>query len=212
MTTPDPVTGAGFSTEEMVDQVAIFFLAGHETSASALGWALYLLATHPEAQERVAAEALGLRPEFAIMGTLRFTRDVFREALRLYPPVPMMVRETTQREEFRGRAVRQGAQVVISPWHLHRHERIWDRPDEFDPKRWAGEGREAARDGYLPFSRGPRVCPGAGFAMLEGTLLLAHLVRAFRFNAVEGRVPVPMAQLTVRAKDGIWLKISRRHG
>ena len=212
MTTPDPVTGAGFSTEEMVDQVAIFFLAGHETSASALGWALYLLATHPEAQERVAAEALGLRPEFAIMATLRFTRDVFREALRLYPPVPMMVRETTQREEFRGRAVRQGAQVVISPWHLHRHERIWDRPDEFDPKRWAGEGREAARDGYLPFSRGPRVCPGAGFAMLEGTLLLAHLVRAFRFNAVEGRVPVPMAQLTVRAKDGIWLKISRRHG
>jgi cytochrome P450 len=210
MTTPDPETGQAFSTSEMVDQVAIFFLAGHETSASALGWALYLLATHPEAQEKVAHEAAGIRPEFAALGSLRFTRDVFREALRLYPPVPMMVRQTRGPEEFRGRKVRKGAQVVISPWHLHRHERIWDQPDAFDPDRWAGEGRETARDGYLPFSRGPRVCPGAGFAMLEGTLMLAHLVRAFRFESLPGRVPVPMAQLTVRAKDGIWLRVTRR--
>jgi cytochrome P450 len=212
MTTPDPVTGQSFTTDEMVDQVAIFFLAGHETSASALAWALYLLATHPEAQDRVAAEAKGLRPEFGTVGSLRFTRDVFREALRLYPPVPMMVRETTGPETFRGRAVRKGAQVVISPWHLHRHERIWDRPDDFDPDRWAGEGRETAREGYLPFSRGARVCPGAGFAMLEGTLMLAHLLRAFRFEALPDRVPVPMAQLTVRAKDGIWLRVTRREG
>ncbi|MDZ4088468.1 MAG: cytochrome P450 [Tabrizicola sp.] len=207
MTTPDPVTGQRFATEEMVDQVAIFFLAGHETSASALAWALYLLATHPEAQDRVAAEAASLRPEFGVVGSLRFTRDVFREALRLYPPVPMLVRETVRPEEFRGRAVKKGAQVVISPWHLHRHERLWDRPDAFDPDRWAGE---VPQGGYLPFSRGPRVCPGAGFAMLEGTLMLAHLVRAFRFQAVEGRVPVPVAHLTVRAKDGIWLRVSRR--
>ncbi|MFM7334942.1 MAG: cytochrome P450 [Tabrizicola sp.] len=207
MTTPDPVTGERFGTAEMVDQVAIFFLAGHETSASALGWALYLLATHPEAQERVAAEAEGLRPEFGVMSSLRFTRDVFREALRLYPPVPMLVRETAGAEEFRGRKVGKGAQVVISPWHLHRHERLWDRPDEFDPDRWTGE---VPQGGYLPFSRGPRVCPGAGFAMLEGVLLLAHLVRAFRFEAVAGRVPVPVAHLTVRAKDGIWLRVTRR--
>jgi len=207
MTTPDPVTGERFGTAEMVDQVAIFFLAGHETSASALGWALYLLATHPEAQERVAAEAGALRPEFGVMASLRFTRDVFREALRLYPPVPMLVRETARAEEFRGRKVAKGAQVVISPWHLHRHERLWERPDDFDPDRWAGE---VPQGGYLPFSRGPRVCPGAGFAMLEGTLLLAHLVRAFRFEAVAGRVPVPVAHLTVRAKDGIWLKVTRR--
>jgi cytochrome P450 len=210
MTTPDPVTGAPFGTAEMVDQVAIFFLAGHETSASALGWALYLLATHPEVQARVAEEAAVLRPEFGTVGSLRFTRDVFREALRLYPPVPMMVRENRVEEEFRGRKLRPGAQVVISPWHLHRHERIWDRPDEFDPDRWAGEGRESAREGYLPFSSGPRVCPGAGFAMLEGTLLLAHLVRAFRFEAFADRVPVPVAHLTVRAKDGIWLRVTRR--
>jgi cytochrome P450 len=211
MTTPDPVTGASFGTAEMVDQVAIFFLAGHETSASALAWALYLLATHPEAQERVAAEAGALRPEFGVVGSLRFSRDVFREALRLYPPVPMMVRENRVEEDFRGRAVKPGAQVVISPWHLHRHERLWDNPDGFDPDRWTTDaGREASREGYLPFSRGPRVCPGAGFAMLEGTLLLAHLVRAFRFEAVDGRVPVPVAHLTVRAKDGIWLRVSRR--
>jgi cytochrome P450 len=194
----------------MVDQVAIFFLAGHETSASALSWALFLLATHPDAQERVAAEAAVLRPEFGVMGSLRFTRDVFREALRLYPPVPMMVRETVREEDFRGRHASKDAQVVISPWHLHRHERIWDQPDHFDPDRWAGEAREAARDGYLPFSRGPRVCPGAGFAMLEGTLMLAHLVRAFRFQALPDRVPVPVAHLTVRAKDGIWLRVTRR--
>jgi cytochrome P450 len=212
MTTPDPVTGAAFGTAEMVDQVAIFFLAGHETSASALAWALYLLATHPEAQERVVEEAAQIVPEFATVGGLRFTRDVFREALRLYPPVPMLVRETARPEEFRGRKVRRGAQVVISPWHLHRHERLWDRPDAFDPDRWAGEGRETAREGYLPFSRGPRVCPGAGFAMLEGTLMLAHLLRAYRFEPVADRVPVPVAHLTVRARDGIWLRVSRRDG
>ena len=211
MTTPDPVTGAPFGTSEMVDQVAIFFLAGHETSASALGWALYLLATHPEAQEKVAAEAAGLTPVFGTVAGLRFTRDVFREALRLYPPVPMLVRENRVEEEFRGRKVRPGAQVVISPWHLHRHERIWSNPDGFDPDRWATEaGRQSSRDGYLPFSSGARVCPGAGFAMLEGTLLLAHLVRAFRFDPVAACVPVPVAHLTVRAKDGIWLRVSRR--
>ena len=211
MTTPDPLTGLTFATAEMVDQVAIFFLAGHETSASALSWALYLLATHPEAQDRVAAEAAGLEPAFATMAGLRFTRDVFREALRLYPPVPMMVRESRDVQTFRGRKVAKGAQVVISPWHLHRHERIWNNPDGFDPDRWVTpEAREAAREGYLPFSRGPRVCPGAGFAVLEGTLLLAHLVRTFRFEAVPDRVPIPTAQLTVRARDGIWLDVSRR--
>jgi cytochrome P450 len=207
MTTPDPVTGGRFGTAEMVDQVAIFFLAGHETSASALAWALYLLATHPEAQERVAVEAAGLRAEFGTLAGLRFTRDVFREALRLYPPVPMLVRETVRPEVFRGRKVKPGAQVVISPWHLHRHERLWDQPDAFDPDRWA---KDMPQGGYLPFSRGPRVCPGAGFAMLEGTLMLAHLVRAFRFQALPDRVPVPVAHLTVRARDGIWLQVLRR--
>ena len=211
MTMRDPQTGDRFESAEMVDQVAIFFLAGHETSASALSWTLYLLATHPEWQEKVAAEAAGLAPTFAQLSTLKVTRDVFREALRLYPPVPMMVRETTRPETFRGRAVRRGAQIVLSPWHTHRHERMWDRPDAFDPSRWQTEsGRASAREAYMPFSAGPRVCTGASFAMAEGVLLTALIARSFRIAAAADRVPVPVAHLTVRAKDGIWLKLSRR--
>ena len=90
---------------------------------------------------------------------------------------------------------------------------MWDNPDGFDPSRWQTEnGRTCARDAYMPFSSGPRVCTGAGFAMAEGVLLLAMLLRQFRFETVEGRVPVPVAHLTVRSKDGIWLRISRREG
>lgn len=211
MVTPDPVTGERFETEEMVDQVAIFFLAGHETSASALSWSLYLLATHPEVQEQVASEAASLTADFASLSRLRLTRDVFREALRLYPPVPMMVRENACPEVMRDRPIAPGAQIVLSPWHLHRHERVWENPDAFDPARWQTEAcRHAAREAYIPFSAGPRVCTGAGFAMVEGPLLLALLCRAFRFEAVAGDVPVPVAHLTVRAKDGIRLRVARR--
>ncbi|MBN2629693.1 MAG: cytochrome P450 [Rhodobacteraceae bacterium] len=215
MQTPDPLTGARFATEEMVDQVAIFFLAGHETSASALAWALYLLARYPDVQDRVAMEAATL-PEhcdFAAMSGLKFTRDVFRETLRLYPPVPMMVRENTCPEDLRGRRIRPGAQIVLSPWHVHRHERLWTNPDGFDPDRWAREEtRVCARDAYFPFSAGPRVCTGAGFAMVEGPLLLAQLVRAFRFDRITGDDPVPVAHLTVRSRDGIRLRVTRREG
>ena len=213
MTTADPVTGLRFETAEMVDQVAIFFLAGHETSASALAWALLMLAMAPDVQERVAAEAqvLGDVADFSVISKLRFTRDVFREVLRLYPPVPMMVRENTCPEVLRGRPVAPGAQIVLSPWHLHRHERIWDRADEFDPDRWQTEAAKAcARDGFIPFSAGPRVCTGAGFAMVEGVLLLALLARAYRFDVVKGRKAVPVAHLTVRSKDGIWLRVTPR--
>jgi cytochrome P450 len=112
---------------------------------------------------------------------------------------------------MRGRNVKPGAQIVLSPWHLQRHERIWANPDAFDPDRWQREEiKTCARDAYMPFSSGPRVCTGAGFAMVEGVLLLAMLARAFRFDRVEGRVPVPVAHLTVRAKDGIWLRITPR--
>ena len=212
MTTEDFETGRGFDTEEMVDQVAIFFLAGHETSASALAWALYLLAMFPDIQSRVAAEAGALDEiTFADMSKLRFTRDVFRETLRLYPPVPMMVRQTTCPETFRDRSIKPGSQIVLSPWHLHRHTRIWDRADEFDPARYATEeGKTCLREAYMPFSSGARVCTGAGFAMVEGPLLLALLTRAFRFERIEGDEPVPVAHLTVRAKNGIRLKVSKR--
>ncbi len=213
MTTTDPETGQRFSAEEMVDQVAIFFLAGHETSASALAWTLYLLALYPDWQERVAAEAQILKggDSFEIMPNLKLSRDVFREALRLYPPVPMMVREANCPARFRDRDVPRGAQLVVSPWHLHRHERLWERPDEFDPDRWNTEnGKTCQRTAYIPFSAGPRVCTGAGFAMTEGPLILSALLRGLRFERVEGRDPMPVAHLTVRARNGIWLRISRR--
>jgi cytochrome P450 len=213
MTTPDPQTGEVFTPEEMIDQVAIFFLAGHETSASALAWSLYLLALYPQVQERVAAEAatLGDQPEFAALSRLKYTRDVFREVLRLYPPVPMMVRQNACPEVMRDRPVAPGAQMVISPWHLHRHERLWTNPDGFDPDRWqTDETRACQREAYLPFSAGARVCTGAGFAMVEGPLVLAMLIKDWRFEPVPGRIPVPVAHLTVRARDGIWLQASRR--
>jgi cytochrome P450 len=215
MTTADPQTGARFDTQEMVDQVAIFFLAGHETSASALAWALYLLALYPDWQDRLAEEAEAVfgdrAPEFSDMSRLRVARDVFRETLRLYPPVPMMVRESTCPERFRNRDVKPGAQVVISPWHLHRHERLWDDPDGFDPARYGTEnGKTCLRTAYIPFSAGQRVCTGAGFAMIEGPLLLAMLVRAYRFDAVPDRPAMPVAHLTVRGRDGIWLSIYPR--
>jgi cytochrome P450 len=215
MTTADPVTGERFDTEEMVDQVAIFFLAGHETSASALGWALYLLALYPDWQDKVAAEAVAAfgagAPEFSHMSQLSQTRDVFRETLRLYPPVPMMVREARCPETFRDRSVAPGSQIVLSPWHLHRHERIWDAPDAFQPERYGTEaGRKCLREAFIPFSAGQRVCPGAGFAMIEGALLLAMLVRSYRFEPVAERPAMPVAHLTVRGKDGIWLRITPR--
>ncbi len=211
LTTKDPETGETFSLEEMVDQVAIFFLAGHETSASALAWALYLLALNPTWQTALAQEATAFSGAFGDLSDLKQTRDVFRETLRLYPAVPMMVRETTRPEIFRGRDVRPGAQVVVSPWHLHRHERIWDNPDGFDPTRWETEnGKACGRDAYLPFSAGARICPGAGFAMIEGAVILATLLKSYEFARVASRDPVPVAHLTVRSKDGIWLRIVPR--
>jgi len=213
MTTADPETGQTFTADEMVDQVAIFFLAGHETSASALAWALWLIAANPEVQDRVAAEgqAFGNDPAFSDLSKLRYTKDVFRETLRLYPPVPMMVRETTCPERFRERDVPVGSQIVLSPWHVQRHERFWDDPDAFDPDRFKTDnGKQCLRDAFIPFSSGPRVCTGAGFAMVEGPLLLAMIVGAYKIKTVEGKTPVPVAHLTVRSSDGIWLELEKR--
>ena len=211
MTTQDPESGQVFSLEEMEDQVAIFFLAGHETSASLLGWALWCLGATPEWGDKVADE--GRRyweaGETAQLSLLKATRAVLRETLRLYPPVPMMVREARAPDTFRDRAVPEGAQVVISPWHLHRHARLWDEPDVFDPGRWEADTlRPANRDAYIPFSAGPRVCPGAGFAMAEAAILLSALMARYQFGVLEP--PVPVAHLTVRSRDGIWLDVTRR--
>ena len=209
MTTPDPETGDCFTEAEMVDQVAIFFLAGHETSAALLGWALWCLAAAPDWGQRVADEAVSFmeEPVFSGMSKMRVTRNVLRETLRLYPPVPMFVREALAEERFRNRAVKPGAQVVISPWHLGRHENHWAEPDVFDPARWEA-GQPAPKEAWLPFSTGARVCPGAGFAMAEAAILLANVMAKFQFEVMDE--PVPVAHLTVRSRDGITLRAVAR--
>ena len=214
MTTPDPETGDCFARDEMIDQVAIFFLAGHETSASALAWALYLVALYPDWQQRLADEARVLddNSSFSVVRKLKLSRDVFRESLRLYPPVPMMVRDNAKPECFRDRKISKGSAIVLSPWHLHRHQRLWDNPDGFDPGRWHTEnGKACMRDAFLPFSSGPRVCPGAGFAMIEGPLLLSSISRSFRVSCTKHEPPVPVAHLTVRSKAGIYLQFEPRN-
>lgn len=123
----------------------------------------------------------------------------------------MMVRENKCPERFREREIRPRSQLVISPWHLHRHTRLWDAPDAFDPARWQTEnGRSCMRDAFIPFSAGARVCPGAGFAMIEGPLLLSRILRDFRVSLTDAPPPVPVAHLTVRSQAGIALKIERR--
>lgn len=210
MTTPDPVTGRCFTPAEMVDQVAVLFLAGHETSASVLAWALWLLADHPEWQDRVAEESARLTPDFACLSGMTATRAVFREALRLYPAVAMFAREAAGPERFRDRDVPRGAQLTVSPWHLHRHRRLWARPDVFDPGRWQTEaGKASARRAYLPFSAGPRACPGAGLAMVEGVVMLAAITGRWRMEVTADR-PMPVARLTIRARDGIRLTLTPR--
>ncbi len=212
MTATDPKTGKGFSQSQMVDQVAIFFLAGHETSASALAWAFYLLAMDVDVQDKVAAESclLNTPPAPGDLSKLQFTKDVFHEVLRLYPPVPMYLRDAAVATKFRGRKVDKGAMVIVSPWHLHRHELLWERPDEFDPTRWQTEnGCTRKRDAFIPFSAGPRVCPGAGFGRIEGVLMISMFIRAFRFELTD-QVPVPVAHLTVRSKAGIHLLLTPR--
>jgi cytochrome P450 len=208
-------TGQPFGFDELVDQVAMLFLAGHETSASALTWATYLVAKSPEVQERMAAEVreqLGDRqPDYTDMKSLTLTWNVFRETLRLFPPVGFISRESTNACPMRDKQVPAGASIVVAPWLIHRHRSLWQRPDEFDPDRYAhDESRESLRQAYLPFGMGPRVCMGAAFALQEAALILSTLVRNYRLEAVAGHVPVPVGRLTIRPANGVRLKLHRR--
>lgn len=224
----DEKSGEGFSFDELVDQVAMLFLAGHETSASALSWALHLLAHSPSVQQRLHAEARALfdpaDEDPSSMKDLALARNVFREALRLFPPVGFLAREAAQVCTMRDKRVPAHASVVISPWLIQRHRDLWARPDEFDPDRYdepasdaSGDGpglsaRESLRRAYLPFGMGPRVCIGAAFAQQEAALILATLAREFRFEPVPGHVPEPVGRLTIRAENGIRLRVFQRRG
>lgn len=223
----DVKSGLGFEFDELVDQVAMLFLAGHETSASALAWSLHLLAHAPEVQERLHDEsARHFDPTLAEPSTIKdleLARNVFREALRLFPPVGFLARQSAEACAMRDKQLPAGASVVISPWLIQRHRELWARPDEFDPDRYAetaglAEGqacdapaaKDSLRRAYLPFGMGPRVCIGAAFAQQEATLVLASLAREFRFEPVEGHVPEPVGRLTIRAENGIRLRVFKR--
>ncbi|MBC7986770.1 MAG: cytochrome P450 [Sphingomonadaceae bacterium] len=211
----DPETGERFDECELVDQIGVMFLAGHETSASSLAWALYMVAMSPEVQARLHAEADAAFAEgplvFETMRRLPFTRDVFREALRLYPPVSFLSRDATEPETMRGKHIKPGEILFVSPWLSGRSEHHWDNPDAFDPDRFArAETRASEQKAYFPFSRGPRVCMGASFAMQEAVIILATIMREWRVAAAAGHTPDPVARLTLRSRNGIRLDFVRR--
>jgi cytochrome P450 len=211
----DPVQGDRFTYQEMVDQVCMLFLAGHETSASALAWSLYLLSNSPELQKDIFNEietvAAGRELEFSDLKKLRSTWNLFRETLRLYPPVGFFVREAIESHCLRDKQIQPGSMVMVSPWLIHRHREYWERPDEFDPCRFDTDaGKESAKNAYLPFSQGERVCIGAAFATQEAILILASLVRRYEFMPVAGHIPQCVGRVTIRSDNGIKVRMKRR--
>jgi cytochrome P450 len=198
----DPETGRGFTRAQLRDQVATMILAGHETTGVTIFWALTLLARVPEAQARVAEEVRDLDLAEAVgRGTvpeLPYTRAVVSETLRLYPPAFALSRVANGNDRAGDIAIPRGAVVLVAPWVLHRHRRLWREPDAFDPSRFMPHAPVPPRFAYLPFGAGPRVCVGAQFALVEATLVLAAFVQAFEV-ALEGSRPLlPMAVVTIQ--------------
>ena len=211
----DKISGTHFDLRELCEQVSMLFLAGHETSASSLAWALYLITMDDDVQARLHAETVavlgGRAPEFSDMRKLNLARNVFHEALRLYPPVAFLPRTAAKACTVRTKDVPKGATVSVSPWLIHRHRAHWPAPDTFEPDRFdRPETAQCQRDAYLPFSKGPRVCLGASFALQEATLIIAMLARRYRFSPVAGFTPEPIGRLTVRSENGIRLRVERR--
>lgn len=198
----DPETGAGFGREVLRDQVATLLLAGHETTAVTLFWALTLLAQDPAEQARVAAEArsVGISPgtAFSVLPRLSRARAVIQETLRLYPPAFVIVREAMGPDVLAGLRIGKGAVAMIAPWVLHRHERLWPDPLAFRPDRFAPGAPPPDRFAYLPFGTGPRVCVGAQFALTEATLVLAMLIGRFSVSLADDRPVLPAAVVTTQ--------------
>lgn len=196
----DPETSAGFSRAELRDQIGTMIVAGHETTALLLFWALYVLASAPAEQAAVADEVrdVDLSPARAgeIFDALPYTRAVVEETLRLYPPVWMMTRKCLTSDRIEGLTLPRGTQLLISPWILHHHRGLWREPDLFDPARFLPGAPAPARFTWLPFGSGPRVCVGAQFALAEATLVLARLVQAFEIECIEREPVRPRALAT----------------
>lgn len=208
----DPDSGRKMSTDELRDNLLTFIVAGHETTALTLSWALYLCAFDPGVQAAARAEAQAVLGERAAtvadLPALTLTRRIVDEALRLYPPAAFLSRTAQAPDELCGREVRRGDTVILPIYALHRHHRLWDRPDAFDPSRFV-DPRAVPRFHYLPFGDGPRICIGASFALQEAVIILATLLARFRFTPVPGRDPKPVMILTLRPEGGVWLGVER---
>jgi cytochrome P450 len=206
----DPETGKGFSDEQLVDEVATMILAGHETTATALFWALYLLALDPDTQEEIASETRGEHLDsMADIDRQKFTRAVIEETMRLYPPAFLIARAAREKDNAAGVAIGKGDIIMIAPWLLHRHEKLWDQPNAFIPKRFMST-EAPDRFAYLPFGAGPRVCIGAPFAQAESVLALARLIGAFRVELADTSPVIPLGVVTTQPDRSPLFRITRR--
>ena len=198
-TARDPETNEAFSDAQLGDQVATMILAGHETTATALFWSLYLLALDPVAQEQLATEARQVQAGGeADLERLKFTRAVVDETMRLYPPAFLIARAALGADEVAGMPIAKGDVILIAPWLLHRHEKLWRDPNAFVPERFLAPAPQPDRFAYLPFGVGPRVCIGAHFALVEATLALARIVAAFRVTLLDKEPVMPMGVVTTQ--------------
>ena len=214
----DEETGeAGMSDAQVRDEVMTIMLAGHETTAGALAWTLHLLGQNPAAETRLHAEldaALpgGRLPDFSDLPRLVYARQVFTEAMRLYPPAWLLAREAMAPVEIAGWTLPRGAMCLLSPYASHRDPAWFPDPERFSPERWeAGQGGERPKHAYFPFGGGSRSCAGEAFAWMEGTLLLAGLARRWRFVAAENHPPPEvLPAVTLRPRDGVWMCLHAR--
>ena len=205
----DPDTKRRMNTAELRDNLLTFIVAGHETTALTLAWALYLCAFDPTVQNRARKEAQvvlkGRTATAEDVENLPFVRSIVDEALRLYPPAAILSRTALASDELCGREIRPGDTVMIPIYALHRHHQLWEDPNAFRPDRFA-DSKGVDRFAYLPFGDGPRICIGASFAIQEAVIILATLLSKFQFAPVEGRNPTPVMILTLRPHGGVWLK------
>jgi cytochrome P450 len=205
----------GLSRAEIEDNIITFIGAGHETTARALGWTLYCLAESPWEREPIEAEidavmASGAGP-VEWLERMPLARAAFEEALRLYPPAPSINREAVEDDRYQDLVIRKGTQVLVMPWTVHRHRRLWDDPEAFMPARFAPGARDRIdRFQYLPFGAGPRVCIGASFAMQEAMIALGVLMSRYRFDTVAETRPWPVQKLTTQPEGGLPMRVTRR--
>ena len=207
----DPETNDAFSDAQLGDQVATMILAGHETTATALFWSLYLLALDPVAQEQLAVEARQVQAAGeADLDRLKFTRAVVDETMRLYPPAFLIARSALGADEIAGMSIARKDVILIAPWLLHRHEKLWRDPNAFVPERFLAPAPPPDRFACLPFGAGPRVCIGAHFALVEATLALARLIAAFRVTLLDKEPVMPMGVVTTQPDRSPMFQITPR--